>query len=91
MSGEAVHFSCDDVEQRLVSRLREKRVNAGLSQTRLASQAGVSRSTISHMENGSSRPTLWVLLRIADALGMELWVELRGASENAASCNPEQT
>ena len=81
MSGKHAHQDpCDDVELRLITRLRDRRVAEGLSQTKLAAAAGVSRSTITHMEDGSSRPTLWVLLRVARALDLDLSVELRQAT-----------
>ncbi|MEZ0273601.1 MAG: helix-turn-helix transcriptional regulator [Roseimicrobium sp.] len=38
---------------------------------KLASQVGVSRSTITHIENDDARPTLWVLLKIADELKVD--------------------
>lgn len=81
MSGKhAQQDPCEAVELRLITRLKQRRVAEGLSQTKLAAAAGVSRSTITHMEDGSSRPTLWVLLRVARALDLDLWQELRDSS-----------
>lgn len=81
MSGKHAHLDpCDTVEFRLISRLKDRRVAQCLSQTKLAAAAGVSRSTITHMEDGSARPTLWVLLRVARALEVDLWRELQEVS-----------
>lgn len=33
----------------------------------------VARTTITHLESDLARPTLWVLLKIADGLGVDLW------------------
>lgn len=44
-----------------------------LSQERLGERAHVSASYVAHIEIGSRKPTLDVLLRIADALGIPLW------------------
>jgi DNA-binding XRE family transcriptional regulator len=43
-----------------------------ISATALAASIRVSRTTITHIENDESRPTLWVLLRIAEGLGVNL-------------------
>lgn len=50
--------------------LREKRDAAGLSQQRLADDAGVARSTIVKIEGGVEGVRLFVLYRLAKALGL---------------------
>jgi predicted transcriptional regulator len=62
----------DPTEKQLVLLLRDERLRQQVSATSLASTIRVSRTTITHIENDESRPTLWVLLRIAEGLGVNL-------------------
>ena len=48
-------------------RLRGVRERRGLTLTRAAEQTGISKSTLSRLENGQRRPTLELLLLLADA------------------------
>jgi transcriptional regulator with XRE-family HTH domain len=49
-----------------------ERARAGLSQSGLADAAGVSRQTISEIERGTTNPSLDVIDRIVDALGITI-------------------
>jgi transcriptional regulator with XRE-family HTH domain len=51
-------------------RLRSLRIRHGLSQRRLARIANVSNATISLIENGRTDPSLGLLKRILDAMGV---------------------
>jgi transcriptional regulator with XRE-family HTH domain len=51
-------------------RIRELRVERGLTQAQLARRAGVREATISELETGKSRRLLEVLAKIARALGV---------------------
>jgi len=53
------------------SRLKHFRTSAGLSQTGLAKQVGVTPSTISQIENGQIYPSLPALFRMAELLAVE--------------------
>ena len=48
--------------------LRKARDEAGLSQERLAFEAGVDRTYLSELENNHKSPTLDMLFRICEAL-----------------------
>ena len=51
-------------------RLKEKRVEAGLTQAELATRAGVTARTIQNYELGNRKPAnMEVIQKIADALG----------------------
>ena len=52
--------------------LREERLGKGVSMTRLAERAGVSQQMVSYIERGMRKPTLDVLLRISEALDIQL-------------------
>ena len=62
----------NDIHGRLAARLRELRLDRGLSLDALAEMAGVSRSMISLVERGESSPTAWVLDRLASGLGVTM-------------------
>ena len=60
--------------------IREQLINAReerqLTQKDLARLSGLTQSNVSNIENGSNRPTIPTLKKIADALGKRLIVEL---------------
>jgi transcriptional regulator with XRE-family HTH domain len=64
--------AADPVTQRIASRVRQLRADAGLSLDALAAASGVSRSALSLIERAQSSPTAVVLDRIAVALGVPL-------------------
>lgn len=53
-------------------RLRDVRQRAGLSQRALAKRSGISNATISLIESGKLNPSVAVLKRILDGIGMDL-------------------
>jgi transcriptional regulator with XRE-family HTH domain len=61
-----------DLNQRIGLRVRELRVDRGLSLADLAEQSGVSRSMISLVERGEASPTAVVLEKLAGGLGVML-------------------
>lgn len=61
----------DPHERAIVLALKAERERQGISANQLAAQIGVSRAAITHIEADRSRPTLWLLIKIADGLGME--------------------
>lgn len=54
----------------LGAELRKARLEAGLTQERLAFSAGLDRAYISQLENDHKSPTVDVLYLICDALGI---------------------
>ena len=69
----------DPIERRVVLMLKEERLRQGLSANQLAQNIGIDRTTITHLEADTGRPTLWVLLKIAEGLGMKLSAFIRSA------------
>lgn len=51
--------------------LRKARLDAGMSQEKVALQAGVDRSYLSELENNKWSPTVEMLIRICDALNVD--------------------
>jgi ribosome-binding protein aMBF1 (putative translation factor) len=56
--------------------IRERRLALGLSQTQVATSAGMTQPALSRLEAGGTVPTIPVLERIAIALGAELIVTI---------------
>ena len=56
----------------LVRRLKDLRIKKGFSHNALAKKAGISRPSISFMENGKRTPTFLLCLKIANALDVRL-------------------
>lgn len=54
------------------SNIHMVRVAAGISQTELANRVGSNKSAISRYENGLQKPSLDTLMRVADALGVDV-------------------
>jgi len=69
---------------RVIALLHEKRVAQGISQEKLAKLAGLSRTGIRHIESGQFKPTLYSLLKIAQALGLDLPYLIRQAQKSPA-------
>ena len=57
--------------------LRERRKSLKITQPRLAELAEISVNTLYKLERGQSNPTLEVLVKIAEVLGMELKLEVK--------------
>lgn len=63
--------------------LRRLRLEKGLSQEELAERAGMaSHAHISRLESSHKQPTVEMLFRLADALGMEAWEIVKAMQKN---------
>src|ERR1700704_3422491 len=62
------------------SRLKRARTHRGVTLTELAAETGISKSTLSRLESGQRKPSLELLLPIAEAHQVPL-DELVGAPE----------
>lgn len=54
------------------SNIRMVRETTGISQTELANRVGTNKSAISRYENGTQTPSLNTLMRVADAMSVDL-------------------
>jgi transcriptional regulator with XRE-family HTH domain len=63
---------CAEVDAVVARQIRAERVRAGLRQVDLAEAIGVSRSTVSRLESGTSPATVADIVRIAIQLGKPL-------------------
>lgn len=61
----------------LISQLIEKRINKGITQAQLAQKIGTKQSAIARLESGNINPSVSLLEKISQALGIRLIIQLR--------------
>jgi len=57
--------------------LKERRNQLGITQLDLSDLAGISANTLYKIERGQANPTLEVLFKLTDVLGMELILQVK--------------
>lgn len=62
-------------EYDIIRAMVEARNNEGLTQKELSQRTGITQADISRIENGTRNPSLEMLKRLANGLGMRLKVE----------------
>ncbi len=62
-----------NAKQSIGRRIKVLRKKRGLSQEEVASKADISPNYVSRMERGTENPTLDMLIKISEALNVELW------------------
>ena len=67
--------------KRLGKLLKNRRNELGINQIDLSEISGVALHTISDIESGKGNPTLQVINKICDILGMELMIRVIGQEE----------
>lgn len=75
----------DPRERKLVLLLKAEREKQGISARALSEKVGLSRNTLTNLDRDDARPTLWVLLKVADGLELDLAQALRLASKTTGS------
>jgi transcriptional regulator with XRE-family HTH domain len=79
------------VRAEIVRRLREERLRRKLSNYAVAQNSGVSESMLSLVERGLRNPTMELLLRIADGIGVDLADVVKQAQATIPKKNVKQT
>lgn len=64
-------------DNRVGQSIRDRRKELKITQPHLAEVAGVSTNTLYKIEKGQGNPTLEVLNKLAEVLGMELKLEVK--------------
>ena len=67
-----------DIFKEIRDMIIQFRHDSHMTQKELAAKCGITQANISNLENGTSKPTIESLKKIADALGMRLVVEFVG-------------
>ncbi len=57
--------------------IKERRKSLRINQINLAEMAGISKNTLYKIERGQTNPTIEVLKKIADILGLEIKLEVK--------------
>jgi len=78
-------------QARLASNLRRLREDKGIAQERLAWESGVDRSYCGKIERGEANPSLNVLCRMADLLGVDVCVLLQPPRARTLRHQPSTT
>ncbi len=65
-------------------RVRERRLEIGMTQQALAEKLHTSQSAIARLEGGGTHPRLQTILALADALAIDWTIGQRGVGTNAA-------
>ncbi|SCW28787.1 Helix-turn-helix domain-containing protein [Ruminococcaceae bacterium YRB3002] len=70
----------EEVKQKIAidlgTQIRESRKERGLTQAALAKLSGVERANIARIENGNLNTTFGTVIRLAEALGMRISINL---------------
>ena len=67
----------------IAERIRRARERRGMTQAELAARIGSTQPALARLEAGGVTPNLDTLQRIAEALGLELVIDLRRARRSA--------
>lgn len=68
--------------------LREEREKRGWTKYSLAAKSGVSQQMIGYLDKGLRAPSLEMVLRLTDALGVDLGDLVRRARDSMTSSGP---
>ena len=72
------------------SRLRKRRQSLGIRQKDLADLAEIAVHTLSNIESGKGNPSLEVLGRLLDCLGLKLTIEPNVSADGAPATSTTQ-
>ena len=75
----------DIIHSHIIRILREERIKRDISRTALAHRAGLSQPMMSYVEREMRKPTLYILLRIAEAMDVDLAKVIRRATKAAST------
>ena len=68
--------------EELIKTIKARRQAMQVTQETLAELSGVGLRTLKQFESGKGNPTLLTLQKLADVLGMELFLKLKNISRN---------
>ena len=69
-------------EMDVIRAIIEARISQNLTQKELAERTGINQADISKLENGTRNPSLKLLKRLADGMGMTLKIEFVPQNHN---------
>ncbi len=66
------------------ARLKKRRKALGLTQAQMFEKTGIAPGYVSYIENGRANPTIDMMVKLAETVGLEIWDMLRPDSEPRA-------
>lgn len=72
-------------EMNVIRAMIEARTSQNLTQKQLAEKTGIAQTEISRLENGTRNPSIKLLQRLAEGMGMVLDVQFRPKETSPAS------
>jgi len=82
----AAAFSDIQPEMNIIRALIDARISQNMTQRELAERTGIAQTEISRIENGTRNPSLRLLQRLADGMGMTLTITFTPKSIESADC-----
>ncbi|MBC7508517.1 MAG: helix-turn-helix transcriptional regulator [Ferruginibacter sp.] len=68
--------------EELIKSIKKRREELQVTQETLAELSGVGLRTLKQFESGKGNPTLLTLSKLADVLGMEVYLQVKNLSRN---------
>ncbi len=85
-----IEYIQNNVRKSLVREYTYLRKLKGLTQAEVAERAGISRTNISRFESGEYNPTLEMLVKLATAMDLDIFVTLKPKNNNDTECDNER-
>lgn len=82
-----IHSIFNYLDMDFKDRLKQARINKGLSQSKLADIVGVHVTNISRYERGENKPTSNVLSKLAEGLGVSADFLMSGSTDDVANAS----
>ena len=73
----------------LANRLVQYRIDHGLTQSQLARRIGIRQPAVARLEAGEHMPTIRTLLRIAEALDIEILLDIKPPTRSRSWVTPD--
>ena len=67
------------------ARLKKRRKALGLTQAQMFEKTGIAPGYVSYIENGRANPTIDMMVKLAETVGLEIWDMLRPDSDHGAN------
>ena len=85
-----IEYIQNNVRKSLVREYTYLRKLKGLTQAEVAERAGISRTNVSRFESGGYNPTLEMLVKLATAMDLDIFVTLKPKNNNDTECDNER-
>jgi transcriptional regulator with XRE-family HTH domain len=70
------------------ARLKKRRKELGMTQAQMFEKTGIAPGYVSMIENGRANPTIDMMVKLAETVGLEVWDMLRPETERDGGQTP---